>query len=444
MKKIIASLLLFAVTMLASNEASAQSILDRAKQKVRNRANQKVDRAIDKGLDEVENSAKVKKETGSGGGAASEQGTTAGANTQTGNTTTENKESNASPALAYTSKYDFVPGAKVIAYEDFNETAIGDFPTRWNTNATAEVVTINNKEGKWLKINKQGVWHPEFITSLPENFTLEFDLGVSNNWNSSPFVLNIANLKTPQDFQDYYHYVNWKGNHAVHLQFRPAVKTAGAAGNSKVIAGATGNHTINNDVDFTVWDNTNNLFAHISVWRQNQRLRVYVNGEKIWDLPRAFDASSKYNAITVAAYDSYKKDDYFLLNNIRLAVGAPDTRNKLITEGKFVTHGILFDVNSDQIKPESAGALKDIGNVLKENPSVKVKIVGHTDADGDDKTNMDLSKRRAASVKKYLVKEFGITGDNLETDGKGESQPADKNTTSEGKANNRRVEFIKL
>lgn len=337
-----------------------------------------------------------------------------------------------------------MPGATVIAFEDFNETAIGDFPMRWNTNATAEVVTINNKEGKWLKINKQGVWHPEFITSLPENFTLEFDLGVSNDWNSSALALNIANLKTPDDYTNYYHYVNWTGAHALHLEFRPKVHASGADGNSKVIAGATGNHTISNDVAFSVWDNKDNQFAHISVWRQNQRLRVYVNGEKIWDLPRAFDATAKYNAITVAAYDSYKKEDYFLLSNIRLAAGIPDTRKKLITEGKFVTHGILFDVASDKIKPESAGVLKDIGTVLKENPSVKVKIVGHTDADGDDKTNMELSKRRATAVKNYLVREYGITAESLETDGKGESQPTDKNTTSEGKANNRRVEFIKL
>ncbi len=115
-----------------------------------------------------------------------------------------------------------------------------------------------------------------------------------------------------------------------------------------------------------------------------------------------------------------------------------------MTEGKFVTRGILFDVNSDKIKPESAGVLKEIGTVLKENPTVKVKIVGHTGADGDDKANMELSKRRAESVKNYLVKELGITADNLTTEGKGESQPVDKNDTAEGKANNRRVEFIKM
>jgi outer membrane protein OmpA-like peptidoglycan-associated protein len=136
--------------------------------------------------------------------------------------------------------------------------------------------------------------------------------------------------------------------------------------------------------------------------------------------------------------------DRYLINNIKLAIGTPDTRNKLITEGKFVTRGILFDVNSDRIKPESYGVLKDIGNVLTENSGVRVKIVGHTDADGSDADNLALSKRRAASVKNALVTEFGIDTARLETDGKGKSQLVDKNNTPAAKANNRRVEFIKL
>jgi outer membrane protein OmpA-like peptidoglycan-associated protein len=80
---------------------------------------------------------------------------------------------------------------------------------------------------------------------------------------------------------------------------------------------------------------------------------------------------------------------------------------------------------------------------LKENPDVKVKIVGHTDSDGDDKANLILSEKRAAAVKAHLVKEYGIAEGNLATQGKGESQLADQTATSEGKANNKRVEFIK-
>jgi OmpA-OmpF porin, OOP family len=141
-----------------------------------------------------------------------------------------------------------------------------------------------------------------------------------------------------------------------------------------------------------------------------------------------------------SSYEGYNT----LMTNVRIAYGAPDTRNKLMTEGKLVTHGILFDVNSDKIKPESYGTLKDIAAVLTQNADVKVKIVGHTDSDGDDAKNLDLSKRRAVSVKNELNKSFGIDASRLETDGKGETQAIAPNDSPSNKALNRRVEFIKL
>src|SRR5690606_32996503 len=113
-------------------------------------------------------------------------------------------------------------------------------------------------------------------------------------------------------------------------------------------------------------------------------------------------------------------------------------------EGRLVTQGILFDVNSATIKPESAGTLKGIADVLKENPGVHVKIIGHTDSDGDEAANLILSQKRSASVKNALSQAYGIDTSRMETEGKGESDPIADNDTSEGKTNNRRVEFVKI
>jgi len=115
-----------------------------------------------------------------------------------------------------------------------------------------------------------------------------------------------------------------------------------------------------------------------------------------------------------------------------------------LTEGKFSTTGILFDVNSASIKATSYGALKDIAAVLTENSTLKVKIVGHTDSDGDDKANLELSKKRADAVRAALAGEFSIDPSRMETEGKGETQPVSQNNSAESKAQNRRVEFIKL
>jgi outer membrane protein OmpA-like peptidoglycan-associated protein len=104
----------------------------------------------------------------------------------------------------------------------------------------------------------------------------------------------------------------------------------------------------------------------------------------------------------------------------------------------------LFETGSDKINPQSYGTLKEIAAVLKENSTLQVKIVGHTDSDGDNAANLTLSKKRAAAVKNTLVADFGIVAERMLTDGLGETKPVEPNSTAEGKANNRRVEFIKM
>lgn len=171
---------------------------------------------------------------------------------------------------------------------------------------------------------------------------------------------------------------------------------------------------------------------------QKARIRLYQDEQKIFDLPKAFP-------LTNVKMDRIRfEEGAAMVSNIRIAIGNPDMRSKLITEGKLVSYGIYFDVNKDVVKPASYATLKEIAAVLAENPAVKIKIVGHTDADGADPANLDLSKRRAASVKNELVKSFAIDASRIETEGKGESQPVATNDTPSNKALNRRVEFIKL
>jgi outer membrane protein OmpA-like peptidoglycan-associated protein len=143
-------------------------------------------------------------------------------------------------------------------------------------------------------------------------------------------------------------------------------------------------------------------------------------------------------------FTNYAEEQYGVyISNIKVATGKPDTRHKLVEEGKFSTTGILFDVNSDKIKPTSYGVVKEIADVLQQNSSIKIKIIGHTDSDGSDASNLDLSKKRSLAVKDMLANEFSIDAARIETDGKGETQPVADNKTREGKAANRRVDFVK-
>ncbi len=424
---------------------------DRAKQKLENKAGDKVDKGID---DATDGSKKSKNASGSDNSSSDPKNNPAINSTDdisSPNKSNGNEVSDGSPgkvpppSLKTYSRYDFVPGEKLLVYENFASDAIGDFPSRWNTNSSGEMVTIDGHDGKWLRLNRQGVYYPEFITSLPDNFTLEYDIGVNNTFNfySTELFTTFANLSKPEDFSKFSRFPSYNGKHVVRFSLHPH-DAGDKSGQSDILTTIDGSDIIRNHVGVNEFIyNTKNV-SHISIWRQNQRLRVYVNNEKIWDVPRAFDAASKYNSVIFATAEFHKEEDFYVISNLRLAVGAPDTRNKLITEGKFTTHGILFDVNSDKIRPESYGTLKDIANVLTENASVKVMVIGHTDSDGDDKSNLDLSKRRAAAVKATLVSDFGLDASRIQTDGKGETQPVDKGDTPVAKANNRRVEFVKL
>ena len=170
---------------------------------------------------------------------------------------------------------------------------------------------------------------------------------------------------------------------------------------------------------------------------------MYLNDKKIVDAPRLLNASEKYNVVKLGMED-WENNGRAYISNFRFASSTPDMRSKLINDGKFVTSGIYFPSSSDKIKPESYGILKEIAALLKENPSIRLKITGHTDADGEASSNLDLSVKRAIAVKNALVNEYAIDASRLETGGKGEQIPIASNTTEEGKANNRRVEFVKL
>ncbi|HEX5669506.1 MAG TPA: OmpA family protein, partial [Chitinophagaceae bacterium] len=332
------------------------------------------------------------------------------------------------------SKYDFIPGEKVIFYEDFSQDAVGDFPALWNTNGTAEVVTTNLFPGNWMKfVMDQCVWTDALLT-LPDNYTIEFDvipIGGLEGEGMSGWQMRLMQAKNVKAWD----HGSAPGQGGFHFQVeyfgRPSYNTWLYGEECEQLK-------LNGYVDGEQYKEKMNQKYHIAIWVQKSRVRLYQDQNKIVDLPKAFPTGCVKPDRLRFEYGAA------MISNIRIAVGAPDMRNKLMTEGKLVTYGIYFDVNKDVVKPESYGTLKEIAAILNEVPDVQVKIVGHTDSDGADAANLDLSQRRAASVKNELVKSFGVNGDRLVTDGMGETQPVAPNDSPANKALNRRVEFIKL
>ena len=137
------------------------------------------------------------------------------------------------------------------------------------------------------------------------------------------------------------------------------------------------------------------------------------------------------------------KDEVYI-SDFRMGKAGVDNRSKLISEGRLSTNAIQFESGSDALKPESYPIIREIAEVLEENPEVKIKIIGHTDSEGDEGSNLSLSKKRAEAVKSSMEQQYGIAAGRIVTDGKGETEPVGDNASAEGMAENRRVEFIKM
>ncbi|MBI4726179.1 OmpA family protein [candidate division TA06 bacterium] len=109
---------------------------------------------------------------------------------------------------------------------------------------------------------------------------------------------------------------------------------------------------------------------------------------------------------------------------------------------KVVLIGIKFKINRADIIPSSYSILDEAAKMLKDNPTIKVEIGGHTDSRGSDAKNQRLSEARAVSVRNYLINIQGIAGDRMTAKGYGESLPIASNKTVKGRAENRRIEFV--
>jgi OmpA-OmpF porin, OOP family len=121
---------------------------------------------------------------------------------------------------------------------------------------------------------------------------------------------------------------------------------------------------------------------------------------------------------------------------------AEEMNKSLGSSGKVAIYGIQFDFNKDEIKPESAPALEEMAKLLKANPTLKVLVVGHTDAVGTFEFNEDLSKRRAKAVAAELAEKHGILSSRMTPLGASFMAPVSTNATEEGRALNRRVELV--
>lgn len=352
----------------------------------------------------------------------------------------------AEDSLALYSKFDFIPGTEILYSNEFEQENLGEFPTGWNTTGSGEVVQFGADKRYGVKLLQNAQFLTDNVKEFSSDFTLEFDLFLDFTSNNAFFpvvsfgIVASGSVK-PADrslLNSYYQGSYWLTNLSAQLE-----------GNSQLTLESFQNGSVffhSGEKPYPKLENKLKQQVHVSVQVQKERIRLWLDENKVLDLPKALPANTKWNQLMFAVSESSYSDQEIgvYVSKIKIAKGVEDTRKKLLDEGKYSTNGILFDVNSAVIRPESYPILKEIAQAMLAKPETKFNIIGHTDSDGDEALNQKLSEQRAEAVKKALIERFKIDADRLNTAGKGETAPIAENSTREGKAKNRRVEFIKL
>ncbi|MFO7613610.1 MAG: OmpA family protein [Bacteroidales bacterium] len=406
MKRIL--LLIFCVFMILVFHISGSSQVADPFRKAARKSEQQVSKQVNKEIDRELNKASTEQEDKN---TSETQSTSEEDKQATQQDETKNKPQQESAPELNWAKYDFVPGDRVIFEDNLVNEENGEFPSRWDLNNGNIEIAVFGGENV-IMFRQYGSEIIPYLTNpksdyLPEIFTVEFDLYLPNN-SFSVYFFDRKNQSSPRGRT----YLDiWKDK----MEFSPS---QGVLPDGERI---------------------DNRWAHIAIAYTKGKMKAYINETRLINIPRLdFDPTG----ISMRALQSSDKN-HFYIKNIRIAEGGVKYYDRLLQDGKIIASGIRFDVNKATLRPESMGIINEIAGLMRSNTDISFSVEGHTDSDGDDSFNQKLSGERAQSVVKTLVK-MGIDPGRLTSKGWGENKPLDSNDTPEGKANNRRVEFVKM
>lgn len=416
------------ISIIGSAQINLGKVIDRsikkAERSIENRVGNRIDKTVDKSLDAVEDSVFGSGKTKSNNDATSKSITKSQKKSSQVNDSENSTEmaEQTKPALIW-SKYDFVQGTEIIFEDDFVNEQNGEFPSRWDmTKGAIEMTEWGGEKVVWFKKTNANV--PDAMLPLlknrtsdylPEQFTVEMDVYFHKEVKlNSNYYLFLYDLKNQTKIM--------KLSAPIRIDY----------------------NSITYDLTGDTYPGQDKLkpaegWRHIALSFNTRALKGYLDDVRVLNLP---NLEINPTGIMISAHNVSGKGKPFV-KNVRIAKGAVPLYDKFLTDGKFVTTGIRFDINKATIKPESMGTINYVLKMMTDHPELKFSVEGHTDSDGEPTANQKLSEARAQAILDVLVK-AGINADRLKSKGWGESKPMADNDTPVGKAQNRRVEFVKI
>jgi len=397
-----------------------------AQQDASNHANTDISNSVNNSLNKTEGAIKglfkKKKKMTHADSVQMMQNQAAATTRQTSNTTTTTSTTGQGSMTSLTSyqNYDFVPGNKVLFEDEFTDDQNGEFPTHWDLKKGQAILNMSGADKAFFLTDGNYCDVQPLMKNkayLTQNFSVEYD--VYGNDSYMPMVqINDANSSGDLEIHVGSSEVDWKG------YISNGDKSTNFGANLPAdIAGS----------------NFENKWHHVAIAYKNDQMKVYVDKYRVLLVPHC-------NGLAPANLEVEgigSQDRPIIFKNFKIADGAQMyMTGQKFTDAKIVTHGINFDIDKASIKPESMGTLNMVMQVMKSNPDLKFEVDGHTDNTGTPAHNLTLSQQRSAAVMAQLIV-MGIDASRLTTKGFGDTKPIADNTTLEGKANNRRVEFVK-
>jgi OmpA-OmpF porin, OOP family len=393
---------------------AAERAQDRAEQRIQRTADRAVDRAVDAAFELAEDEVACL----AGDQRCVEQAEEAGVDVvlvdEQGNRVEDGAAAaTPAPGEGAWANYDFVPGDRVLFFDDFSGETVGRFPRRLEfKNGMMEVVDWQGQR-MLRSTNNRSHFRIDLPETLPQRFTIEFDARfqsgrLNDRIGVGTFAMDRINFMNPP-----------------HSMFYLSPRDAGVLGPVRSTAEAN----LPEDEMVSVRISVDETYA-----------AMYLNERRVANVPNADIPRGNFVEVRFGA-----GNEPSLMTNLRIAAGGQAMMyDQLMADGRVVTRGILFDTGSDRIQPESTPTLNEIGQMLRQHGDLRLRIEGHTDNVGGAAMNQQLSERRAASVRQHLIQQFGIEAGRLEAVGMGQDNPADSNDTPEGRQNNRRVELVRL
>ena len=406
-----------------AEKAAERGVQRTVEKRVEKETEKSTDRVLDSVIDAPKNKKKTKKERRKERKQKEKEGTIIGG------TSNDPVATTSAPTVNY--NFDFPVGNVTLFEDNFDRDTPGDFPVKWDTNGSGEIVLVDSN--KWMRLGNSSLFYPIMSTSLPENYTIQFDLlatGLDNKTSSN------AMLSLLVQEQDGFNKVGTES--IVELSPCQFISSRGV-----VEKRVDGKRIMRNAMGKDYRDLINGQ-TKISIAVNKTRMRVWMNDIKLVDIPRLVPEQANYFKLATRGLRDDRNTDQLHIANFVIKTTGEDTRSKLLTEGKLSTSAILFNSGKATIKGGADAILKEVSDAMNQSSSMRIKIVGHTDTDGTSASNLTLSKDRAMTVKNTLVYKYDIAENRIEIHGAGEGNPIADNSTANGKSQNRRVEFIKL